>query len=114
MSITAILLIICIGHLWSFLAASFLLGMSRGTRMIVYPPAVKQLSGLADATGYFAVAPILILPVAGIVPLVCGKFLDHFQNAAGDAYRVIFAAAVVFIGLTLVCILKTDFSDSAS
>jgi hypothetical protein len=108
-ALTAIGTLIVFGHQWSFFLASFLLGVSRGTRMIVYAPSVKRLSGMADSTSYFAVAPILTTPFAASVPLIFGRFLDHFTWLNGDAYRIIFAVALFLIFGSLVCILRVDF-----
>ncbi len=113
-SITAVVLM----ALWctpaSFYVASFLLGAARGTRMIVYAPAVKKLSGLSDATPYFAVAPVLTLPLAMGLPLVCGHFLDRTVWMAGDAYRLMLGVAALLIAGTLWCAWRTDFSTGAA
>ena len=94
----------------SFFMASFMLGAARGTRMIVYAPAVKKLSGLSDATPYFAVAPVLTLPLAMGLPLACGHFLDRTAWLAGDAYRMMLGMAAVLLAGTLFCAWRTDFS----
>jgi MFS family permease len=96
----------------SFFIASFMLGAARGTRMIVYAPAVKKLSGLSDATPYFAVAPLLTLPLAMGLPLACGHFLDRTAWMAGDAYRVMLGLAALLLAGTLFCAWRTDFSAS--
>jgi MFS family permease len=110
-SFSAVIMLTLLCDYWSFYLASFLLGASRGTRMIVFAPAVKKLSGLADSTSYFAVGPILTLPFAICLPLVFGKFLDHFAWLQADSYRIIFIISMVLIFVTLICILKTDFTD---
>jgi hypothetical protein len=110
-SLSAVTMLTFFCDYWSFYIASFLLGASRGTRMISFPPTVKKLSGLSDSTSYFAVGPILTLPFAICLPLGFGKFLDHFVWLQADAYRIIFAASIILICITLLCILKTDFSD---
>ena len=94
----------------SFFTASFMLGAARGTRMIVYAPAVKKLSGLSDATPYFAVAPLLTLPLAMGLPLACGHFLDRTAWMADDAYRLMLGMAAMLIAGTLICAWRTDFS----
>jgi MFS family permease len=113
-SMTAVLLM----ALWctpaSFYVASFLLGAARGTRMIVYAPAVKKLSGLSDATPYFAVAPVLTLPLALGLPLTCGHFLDRMEWMAADAYRLMLGVAVVLLAGTLWCAWRTDFSPGTA
>ena len=98
----------------SFYAASLLLGAARGTRMIVYAPAVKKLSGLSDATPYFAVAPVLTLPLAMGLPLACGHFLDRMAWMAGDAYRLMLGFAGLLIAGTLWCAWRTNFSTGAA
>ncbi|MDJ0722612.1 MAG: MFS transporter [Desulfobacterales bacterium] len=94
----------------SFYLASFLLGASRGTRMIVFAPAVKKLSGLTDATPYFAVAPVLTLPLVAGLPLASGFFLDRTAGLGADAYRLVFLASAVLLGLTLLCAWCTNFA----
>jgi len=98
----------------SFYVASFLLGAARGTRMIVYAPAVKKLSGLSDATPYFAVAPVLTLPLAMGMPLACGHFLDRMAWMGADAYRLMLGMAALLIAGTLVCAWRTDFAAGAA
>ena len=109
-SLAAVLLLAGWGTPAGFYIASFLLGASRGTRMIVYAPAVKKLSGLADATPYFAVAPLLTLPLAMGLPLACGHFLDRMAGMGGDAYRLMLAMAAVLLLGTLFCAWRTDFN----
>jgi MFS family permease len=109
-SIAAVLLLAIWGTPVSFYLASFLLGAARGTRMIVFAPAVKKLSGLADATPYFAVAPVLTLPAAMGLPLFCGHFLDRMAWMGADAYRLMLAMTAVLLAGTLVCAWRTDFS----
>jgi hypothetical protein len=110
-SFSAAMMLIFFCYYWSFYTASFLLGASRGTRMIAFAPAVKKLSGLEDSTSYFAVGPILTLPFAICLPLVFGTFLDHFAWLQADSYRIIFIISIVFVFVSLICIFKTDFSD---
>lgn len=77
---------------WVFYLASLAFGASRGTRQMVYAPAVKRLSGAGDATLYFAVAPILSLPFSTGLPLANGAFLDRFARLGGWSYRSLFLA----------------------
>jgi uncharacterized membrane protein YqjE len=109
-SISAVVLLAIWGTPISFYIASGLLGASRGTRMIVFAPAVKKLSGLSDATPYFAVAPVLTLPLAMGLPLACGHFLDRTAWLGADAYRLMLAGAALLLAGTLVCAWRTDFS----
>jgi MFS family permease len=78
--------------LWVFLLLSVLVGISRGTRGMVFAPTVKRLSGEADATLYFSVAPILLLPLSMGLPIVNGLFLDAARDMGGWSYRIIFLA----------------------
>jgi len=111
-AMSAMLLLVSCGYLWGFFVASFLLGVARGTRMIVFPPLVKKLSGLSDATSYFAVAPILTTPFALALPLAFGSFLDYFSKLNGDAYRIVFVLSLGLILASMVCILRVDFQIS--
>jgi hypothetical protein len=77
---------------WTFLAASVLVGLSRGTRGVVFAPTVKRLSGQADATLYFSVAPVLLLPVSLGLPLAAGLFLDSVRTLGALSYRLTFLA----------------------
>jgi hypothetical protein len=80
---------------WVFLLASMLFGASRGTRYMVYIPAVKRLSGQADATLYFAAAPVLTLPFSTGLPLLNGAFIDRYASLGAEAYRIVFLAMAV-------------------
>ncbi|MGD9211961.1 MAG: hypothetical protein PVI90_14360 [Desulfobacteraceae bacterium] len=108
-SMAALGLLISFSDQWSFLLSSFLMGAARGIRMIVMPPVVKRLSGLADATSYFALGPILMLPVAVGLPIFAGYFLDRYSFIGADAYRIIFGVSLVLIFITLIFLFKTDF-----
>jgi len=108
-AVAALTLIIVFHDVWGFLLASFLFGVSRGTRSIVFAPAVGKLSGLSDATSYFAVAPLLTLVFATGLPLAFGRFLDHFAWMAGDSYRIVFGISTVLVVGTLYFLLKVDF-----
>lgn len=77
---------------WVFYLASLLMGASRGTRSMAYAPAVKRLSGVADATLHFALAPILTLPLSMGLPLANGAFLDRFAHLGSGSYRIVFTA----------------------
>ena len=102
-------LIIVFQDVWVFLLASFLFGVCRGTRSIVFAPAVGKLSGLSDATSYFAVAPLLTLVFATGLPLAFGRFLDYGAWLEGDSYRIVFGVSVVLVVGTLYFLLKVDF-----
>ncbi len=108
-SMTALLLLTVFSHQWGFFLASFLLGVSRGTRMIVYPPSVKKLSGLNDSTSYFAVGPILTIPFALALPMAYGYFLDRFAYLHGASYRIIFFISLMLVMGSLYAVLKVNF-----
>jgi hypothetical protein len=108
-AVAALALIIVFQDVWAFLLASFLFGVSRGTRSIVFAPAVGKLSGLSDATSYFAVAPLLTLVFATGLPLAFGRFLDHFAWMAGNSYRIVFGASTLLVLGTLFFLMRVDF-----
>ena len=108
-SMTALLLLIVFGHQWSFFLASFLLGVSRGTRMIVFPPSVKKLSGSGDTTSYFAVGPILTIPFALALPMAYGYFLDRFAYLNGASYWIVFFTSLMLVMASLYAVLKVNF-----
>ena len=112
-SMAAMGLLLVAEHRYFFYSASFLLGISRGSRMLIYAPAVKRLGGLADSTPYFAISPIITLPVAAGLPLLCGHFLDRFAWLQADSYRLVFASALVMLLGTLICVVFTDFKEGA-
>jgi hypothetical protein len=80
---------------WVFYAASLAFGASRGTRLMVFTPSVKRLSGQTDATLYFAVAPILALPFSTGLPLLNGAFLDRFASLGAGAFKIMFLGMAV-------------------
>ncbi len=110
-SIFAIILLLLFSRNWSFFLASFLLGTARGMRPISFSPAIKRLSGLENATRYFAVAPLITIPFAFSLPLLYGKILDNFSHLNGNEYRTVFSISLVIIFVAIVCIIKTDFKD---
>jgi MFS family permease len=80
---------------WVFYLVSLLFGASRGTRQMVFAPAVKRLSGASDATLYFAVSYILSLPFSMGLPLLNGAFLDRFESWGAWSYRSLFLGMAV-------------------
>jgi len=94
---------------WSFFLISYMLGFVRAIRNMVYAPSVKSFSGKTDATSYFALAPILTIPVASGFPLAFGKMLDYLSFMQDDAYRVLFGFSALFILMTLYFSVKTDY-----
>ncbi len=109
LALAAISLLVFAATPWGFFAVSILLGASRGVRNVAYAPSVKKLSGLSDATGYFAVAPLLTLPFAVTLPLAAGWFLDGFAHLQADAYRLVFTVGGLLIAASLFSVIKTNF-----
>ena len=101
LALAGLLLLIVHPAPWVFYVASLLFGASRGTRQMVFTPSVKRISGQVDATLYFAVAPILVLPFSTGLPLLNGAFLDRFASLGGNAFRLMFIgmAALSLCGL---------------
>ncbi len=97
---------------YSFFLISYLLGFVRAIRNMIYAPSIKKFAGKVDVTSYFALAPILTIPVGSGLPLLFGKALDLLSFMEADAYRVLFAASTVFILITFYFSLKTDYRDA--
>ncbi len=112
LSLTSLLLLIFVPGNWSFFLVSFLLGMVRALRNIVYTPSVKKFSGKTDATSYFAMAPFFTLPIGFGFPLLFGKGLDLLAHLGVNSYRVLFAITIVFILVTFYFALQTDYNKN--
>jgi MFS family permease len=112
-SFTAVIILIIFSSQWTFFVASFLMGASRGARMVSMAPTTKKLSGLADSTSYFAISPLVTLPLASGLPMIAGTFLDRFSFLGADAYRILFSFCALLILGTFFFMLKTDFSGLA-
>ena len=99
--LTALALILLMGMpgLPTFLLVSLILGFCRGTRNIIYSPLIKRFSRREDATAIFAVAPLITIWFTAGFPLIFGGGLDLLGGKAG--YQSMFAMALF---LTL-CIL---------
>jgi MFS family permease len=95
----------------SFFLISYMLGVVRAIRNMVYPPSVKKFSGKVDSTAYFALAPILTIPIGSGFPLLFGKILDYLSYMQEDAYKILFSFSALFILVTLYLSLKIDFFD---
>ncbi len=101
LALAGVLLMAFHSALWVFLLTSVLVGISRGTRGIIYAPAVKWVSGQADATLYFAIAPILLLPLSLGLPVGSGAFLDAAAGLGSWSYRIVFLAMAGFSAVGL-------------
>lgn len=99
------------GYLMFFLI-SYMLGVVRAIRNMVYPPSVKLFSGKTDATSYFALAPILTIPVGSGFPLLFGKLLDYLSFMQEGGYRLLFGCSALFILVTIWFSVKTDYDGA--
>jgi len=113
-ALTTMVLLITAAGQWVFFLISFLLGMVRATRNMVYTPSVKKLSGKTDATGYFALAPILTAPIGFGFPLLFGSLLDTLSHLGPYSYKLLFAASAIFLLITFYFTLKTDYEPQSS
>ena len=109
MALAAVPLLCFSCSLASFLIVSFCFGASRGTRMAVFAPAVKQLSGKDDSTHYFALAPLLLLPLSAGIPLTAGALIDRLQALGSWSYRVVFLGMGVLIVAGILFLLRVRF-----
>ncbi|MBU2631873.1 MAG: hypothetical protein KKE61_24945 [Proteobacteria bacterium] len=94
-----------------FLGASFLMGFCRGARGIIYSPAVKRFCKQEDATGYFAVAPLLTILFGSGFPVFFGKMLDLFSHWGSLSYKIMFAICFFLILITLIFGWLTNFNN---
>lgn len=94
-----------------FFVISFLLGLVRAIRNVVYPPSVKRFSAQTDATPYFSMAPVLTLPFAAGYPLLFGKMLDSLAWLQQDSYRLLFGVSAVIIMFTLYLSFQVDYGS---
>jgi MFS family permease len=95
-----------------FFLISYMLGFVRAIRNMVYPPSVKKFAEKTDATSYFALAPIITLPITAGYPLVFGKTLDYLHFMQEDAYKLLFGLSALFILITLYFSVKTDYEGA--
>ena len=93
-----------------FLLASLLLGFCRGTRGIIYSPAIKRFSNRQDATAYFAMAPLLTIAFGSGFPLFFGHMLDRLSYLGQGAYQLMFGGCIVCVLITLIFGFLTDFT----
>ncbi len=105
----ALLLLITVPGIWSFFLISFLLGMTRAIRNMVYTPSVKFFSGKSDATDYFALGPLLTAPIAFGFPLLFGKILDLTSALGATSYKILFGASTILLLVTFVFTLQTNY-----
>jgi len=108
-SVIALLLVLFLKEIFAFYVISFLLGFSRSGRVHLYGPLVKGLSGLDDASPYYAITPFLMLPVSAGLPVGAGFLLDMLSGKKAGAYSVLFAVLLMAVILTFVPFLKLKF-----
>lgn len=109
-TLSVLFLLIAFPGYWSFFAISYLLGVGRAVRNMVYPPSVKKFAGKGDATAHYALASLLTLPVGSGLPLIFGRGLDLLAPLGADAYRLLFGFCALFVLSTLYFTVRTDFS----
>jgi MFS family permease len=112
-SAVALVMLLFARSLPEFLVASFLLGIARGVNQLAYSPAIKRLSGLADATDYFSLSQIIFLPFSFGIPFASGMLIDHFSSYGADSYRIIFAGLLGLVLIGIFFLWKTDFSGNS-
>lgn len=108
-SIISIVFLVIYPSLPTFLIASVFLGVSRAIRSLIYPPVIKKISKSHDATHFFAVAPLITLPVSSGISILSGKYLDIFQQWGDWSYRSLFLILAMLIGVSFLFLKKSDF-----
>lgn len=92
-----------------FLAASFFVGISRGTSQLAFNPAVKAITGLEDSTDYFSMAPLFTLPFTVGIPWAAGAAIEHWRGSGDLPYTAVFVCMGFIVALTMLFISKVDF-----
>lgn len=107
-AVSGTVILIFSDSLLPFLFVSFILGISRAVNGSANAPAVKLLSGLDDATDYFAISTILIFPLSFSIPVFSGIIIDSLSSHGSFSYIAVFITLAVlqFTGL-----LFTAFTD---
>lgn len=94
-----------------FFLVSYMLGFGRATRNMVYPPSVKKFAARSDATSYFALAPILTLPVTAGYPLLFGNMLDRLAGMGQMSYQILFGLSALIAAAAAGLALITDYHE---
>lgn len=110
-SLCGTVIVILSSSLAQFLAASFLIGISRGINQSAHVHAVKKLSGLHDATDYFAISLLLLFPFSAGIPFIAGLFLDMISGHGELSYIAVFAALGLIQVITLFITMTSCFRD---
>ena len=108
-TISGLLVLIFFPGLTGFFVASFLFGLVRGTRSIIFSPSVKMFANKEDITGYFAIAPLLTLIFGSGLPVFYGTMLDMLGNMQEDAYRLMFGISILLTLIIFYFGIITDF-----
>ncbi len=93
-----------------FLIVCFITGISRAVNQSANAPAVKLLSGLDDATDYFAISAIIIFPFSFSIPFVSGILLDTLPTQGTLSYTVVFLMLLIMQCTGLFFTMLTDFN----
>lgn len=93
-----------------FILVSLLFGISRAVNQSANAPAVKLLSGLHDATDYFAISAILIFPLSFSIPVVSGIIIDALAEYGSFSYIAVFINLAVLQAAGLIFTFFTDFN----
>jgi MFS family permease len=112
LTIAGLLILIFTPTLTGFLLASCLFGLCRGTRSIIFSPAVKMFSNKEDTTGYFAIAPLLTIIFGSGLPIFYGTMLDIFENMHEDAYKMMFGMSIFLTLIIFYFSIITDFTKT--
>jgi MFS family permease len=92
-----------------FLIVCFITGISRAVNQSANAPAVKLLSGLDDATDYFAISAIIIFPFSFSIPFVSGLLLDALPTQGTLSYTIVFLMLLIMQCAGLIFTMLTDF-----
>ncbi len=109
-AVAGTIILIFSNSLLSFLFVSFILGISRAVNGSANAPAVKLLSGLDDATDYFAISTILIFPLSFSIPVVSGIIIDSLSSHGSFSYIAVFITLAVLQFAGLMFTVFTDFN----
>ena len=112
-AVTGTLILIFSDTLLFFLLVSFILGISRGVNQSASAPAVKILSGLDDATDYFAISAVLIFPLSFSIPIISGIIIDSLSAYGAYSYIAVFINLALLQTIGLVFTLLTNFNPGA-
>ncbi|PKL19197.1 MAG: hypothetical protein CVV49_02140 [Spirochaetae bacterium HGW-Spirochaetae-5] len=93
-----------------FLIVCFIMGISRAVNQSANAPAVKLLSGLDDATDYFAISAIIIFPFSFSIPFVSGILLDTLPTQGTLSYTIVFLMLLIMQCAGLIFTMLTDFN----